>query len=299
MSIRSRSSSIRYARRRIYVRVVVASLCVGLLLFSFSSQAFNTSPTPAKSNNVIEDFSRFSHSTDQHSRLACAACHQRVDNATTPRLPGHKACTNCHLAQFVSPAVPICSICHSSLSGNNPPVHAFPSKFKESFNVKFDHAQHNRGDARPSTGCTSCHSASLRRGVAMTIPAGINAHSNCYQCHTPGKTSSGRDIGSCATCHSVATYRRTPTTAVAFNVSFSHADHGPRKRLNCADCHSIKEGLPQTRQVSSPRAAQHFPTGRGQSCATCHNNKRAFGEKNFDDCTRCHKGATFKFRAAG
>lgn len=277
---------------------VTACFGLTLLLFFCPSRAFTASGLSSNANGADEDYSKFSHSSDNHARQACSDCHQRKDNSATPRFPGHKACTNCHSAQFFAPTVPMCNICHSSLSGKDPPVRTFPSKFKESFNAKYDHAQHDKGDARPSTGCASCHSASLRRGAAMTIPIGITAHNNCYQCHTPGKTSSWRDIGSCATCHAVAPYRRTTTTAVAFSVSFSHAEHGPKQRLDCADCHSLREGLPQTNQVSSPRAAQHFPPARGFSCATCHNNKRAFGEKNYDDCTRCHKGATFKFKRA-
>lgn len=176
-------------------------------------------------------------------------------------------------------------------------MRAFPSKFNESFNAKFDHAQHNSGDARPSSACAACHSASLRRGTAMTIPAGINAHTNCYQCHTPGKTTSaGRDISNCGTCHAAAPYRRTPTTSVAFSASFRHDQHSSRQRLNCNDCHSLKAGLAQSRQVSSPRTSQHFPPGRVLSCATCHNNKKAFGEKDYDDCARCHVGPTFRFK---
>lgn len=251
----------------------------------------------AKRVRTPEDYSKFLHSSDSHLRQACTACHARRDNSTTPTFPGHKACTGCHSVQFFTPIVPMCNICHSGLSGGNPPLRAFPTKFDEPFNVKFDHAQHDNGEARPSSGCASCHSASLRRGVAMTIPVGIAAHKNCYQCHTPGKTgSTGRDISNCDTCHASAPFRRTPTAAVAFNASFRHDEHGPRQRLNCSDCHSLKAGLPQSRQVTSPRTAQHFPPARSFSCASCHNNKRAFGEKDYDDCARCHDGATFKFR---
>jgi c(7)-type cytochrome triheme protein len=277
-------------------RRTVALLGFAIVLFSCPLSAVTASGSFTNATRADEDYSKFSHSSDNHARQACSACHQRKDNSATHRFPGHKACLGCHSTQFLEPRVPMCNICHSNLSGSDPPLRAFPSKFKESFNAKFDHAQHDRGDARPSTGCASCHSASLRRGAAMTIPIGITAHNNCYQCHTPDNTSSWRDIGSCATCHAVAPFRRTSTTAAAFSVSFSHAEHGPKQRLNCADCHSLKEGLPQTKQVSSPRAAQHFPPASGLSCATCHNNKKAFGEKNYDDCTRCHKGATFKFR---
>lgn len=277
-----------------------AGACFGLallLLFS-STNALSVSAFTTFTVRADEDYSKFSHRSDNHSRQACSACHQRTDNSATQRFPGHKDCTGCHLAQFVEPRIPMCNICHLNVSGSNPPLRGFPSKFIERFNVKFDHAQHNKGEARPSSGCAACHSAVLRRGIAMTIPVGINAHNNCFQCHSPGKTSSGRDISSCATCHAVGPYRRTSTNARAFDASFSHAEHGSRQRLNCTDCHSLSDGLPQSRQVNSPRAAQHFPPAGGLSCAACHNNKRAFGEKNYGDCARCHEGATFKFKRA-
>jgi c(7)-type cytochrome triheme protein len=266
----------------------LVAVCVGawLLLYAYSSRAET-------------DYSRFSHRSENHSRLACASCHVRADNSATPRLPGHKACTDCHFAEFVNSKVPMCNICHSSLSEGNPPLRAFPGKFNESFNAKFDHAQHNQGEGRPAAGCAACHTATVRRGVAMTIPVGLGAHNNCYQCHTPGRTYAGRDISSCAACHTVAGYRRTQPNAVAFGASFSHAGHGARQRLGCTDCHSVRAGLAQGAQISSPRTAQHFAPARTTSCATCHNNKRAFGEADYGDCRRCHTGPTFKFRGVG
>jgi len=95
-------------------------------------------------------------------------------------------------------------------------------------------------------------------------------------------------------CHSQAGYRRTSTSAAAFQASFSHADHGARQRLNCADCHSITAGAPQTRQVSSPVVGQHFSSNRAMKCMTCHNDKRAFGDRNFANCKLCHTKATFR-----
>ncbi|HEY0545128.1 MAG TPA: cytochrome c3 family protein [Pyrinomonadaceae bacterium] len=276
---------------------IVILLGAGLLLFAYSSRAVDRQAVSAPPVRADEDYSKFSHKSDSHSRLACASCHARADSNMTPRLPGHKACTDCHFAEFITPKVPLCNICHSSLSSDHPPLKAFPSKFNESFNAKFDHAQHNKGDAKPAMGCAACHTATLRRGVAVTIPSSITAHNTCYQCHAPGKTNAGgRDISSCATCHELASYRRTQTNAVAFNASFSHAEHSYRQRLNCADCHSLLAGLPQTRQVSSPRTAEHSSPARTLSCATCHNNKRAFGEADYDDCKRCHTGTTFKFK---
>jgi hypothetical protein len=39
----------------------------------------------------------------------------------------------------------------------------------------------------------------------------------------------------------------------------------------------------------------HFASTRTQSCASCHNNSRAFGGTDFSDCKRCHEGSTFRF----
>ena len=242
------------------------------------------------------DYSRFIHTSQRHTSLACTSCHERTaDNSATPKLPGHKACTNCHLAQFVTPAVPMCQICHTNVQSSNPPVKAFPTSFNENFNVKFDHAQHMTGNARPRNGCNGCHDRPVLRGAGLSIPVGLNAHSGCYSCHTPGsKSNAGREMASCGVCHDQRAFSRTSTNSRAFRFAFSHAQHGPRKRLSCDDCHSLTPGAPQSRQVSSPSAAEHFPAGR-MNCLTCHNGKRSFGgDLAFKDCRRCHTGQTFR-----
>ena len=80
-------------------------------------------------------------------------------------------------------------ICHTDVSSNNPPLKNFPASFNEPFNVKFDHAQHNTGAARPQRGCAGCHNAPIQRGAGLSIPANIAAHNNCYTCHTPSSKS--------------------------------------------------------------------------------------------------------------
>ena len=237
------------------------------------------------------DFSKFSHASSRHASLACASCHERAaDNSVRPALPGHKSCTGCHLQQFVTPNAPLCAVCHATVEGRNPPVKEFPGL--RSFNARFDHAQHGAGDARPRAGCAACHTPGSRRGAALNIPAGLAAHANCYSCHTPGARATGRDISSCNVCHTLSGYRRTPADSRAFRFSFSHAAHGARQRLRCADCHQPRAGLAQSHQVTSPRLAQHAPA-RAQSCAICHNGRRAFGDSDFGDCRRCHRGQTF------
>ncbi len=242
------------------------------------------------------DYSTFKHSTDRHASQPCTACHQRGDNSATPRFPGHKACTSCHLGQFVTPDVPMCAICHADVNSSNPPLKAFPARFNETFNMKFDHAQHMTGSARPANGCSACHGRVRSRPAALSIPAGLAAHNQCYSCHTPSsKNNSGGEMASCGVCHDQRGYSRTSTNARAFRYAFSHVKHAGPQRLGCADCHSVTAGAPQSRQVSSPATVEHFPTSRGKSCATCHNGGRAFGgDLAFKDCRRCHTGKTFR-----
>src|SRR6266850_923009 len=237
------------------------------------------------------DYSRFKHTSQKHVSLACADCHIRTsDNSATPKFPGHKACFNCNASQLLTPDVPMCGICHSDVNGSNPPLNAFPTRFKESFNVRFDHVQHNTGSGRPQSGCSACHARLGGRAMALSIPTSISAHNQCYTCHKPGSiSSSGREMASCGVCHELKAYSRTSTNARAFRYTFSHAKHGNAQSLACAECHRLTAGLPQTRQVSSPAPSEHFPATRGMTCLTCHDGKRSFGgDLAFKDCRRCH-----------
>lgn len=288
-------------RRRLAAAALLAHVSVLALAFVFDSSARPAPPPaspPAPAAEVARQegasrFTSFSHATPAHREASCDSCHGRADNSAAPRLPGHRACTDCHLQQFVAaPDLPMCAICHTDLGQRNPPVKGFPAL--RSFNARFDHAQHTAGAGRSERGCAACH-APARRGVALSIPAGLDAHARCYECHTPGASAAGRDISSCGTCHQLGAYARTPASAPAFRVGFSHAAHGPRQGLDCASCHAVTAGLPQSRQVSSPRPSQHFPPPRAPSCATCHDNRRAFGGDDFGDCRRCHTGRTFRF----
>ena len=236
---------------------------------------------------------RFSHSLPRHASVACDSCHRREGNEAQPRLPGHKACIDCHVAQFTAAPSPLCMNCHTSVESNNPPLKAFPGL--TSFGMRFDHAQHMSGAAHPEQHCAACHQPA-RRGVALSIPAGISAHNDCYRCHTPNAQGpTGRDIGSCGACHKLGGYGRVSTASPAYRVNFSHAGHGPRQGLRCDDCHQVRSGVPRTQQVTAPQATQHFGTGRAQNCRTCHNGRRAFGGDDFAACKRCHTGQTFRF----
>jgi c(7)-type cytochrome triheme protein len=257
-----------------------------IVLFPFS---FPVSP---QGSNL--DYSKFLHSSPRHASIGCRDCHHRTDNSARPSFPGHKDCTGCHGTQFFTAGTPMCSICHTTVNGDDPPRKPFPDRFKESFNVKFDHAQHMSGTARPRNGCAGCHSSPIRRGAALSIPVALSAHNGCYSCHTPNAQANGRDLASCGVCHDQKPYGRTSTDSIAFRYAFSHANHSTRQRLGCADCHNYVRGLPQKRQVSSTRALEHFPVGNN-TCASCHNGRRSFGgDLDFKNCGRCHSGQTFR-----
>ena len=288
----------RGARRWLSVLILTAGCAVFVLTLLFNSRAAtlpaeSPEPPPLASSEMVEpqtatgNFSVFSHNQAMHARLPCLLCHRRETNAPQLKRPGHTPCAGCHTQQFADSGNPICTICHTDTQSGA--VKAFPPL--RSFGVKFDHAQHARG---MRVGCANCHRPQ-RRGVALSIPAGLGAHATCFQCHTPRAQSNGRDISSCGTCHAPGRLVRTPETARAYRVNFSHAEHGAGRGLNCAVCHSVRAGAGQGRQVTAPTPLMHHASARSQSCATCHNDKRAFGIENFVNCKRCHEGTTFRF----
>lgn len=261
------------------------ALCLLISLIAVSGTAKSV-----RGQGGSDDFSKFLHSSPNHARMPCLLCHRRESNSTRPALPGgsgHAPCSGCHAPQFATPDSPICTICHTDVRSGA--VKPFPRL--KSFRMTFDHARHQN---MRGASCVSCHRPA-RGGVARSIPAGFSAHSTCFGCHTPRANSGGRDISSCGTCHKLGRYARTPVWTAAFRMNFSHAKHGTSQKLACNDCHQVRAGMPQRRQVTAPQAANHHASGRGQSCMTCHDGKRAFGGDDFSVCKRCHTGNRWFF----
>lgn len=266
----------RVTRRRLSIAVLVASACGFAMLVLHDARAAAPAPPVA---------AEFPHEVAQHARLPCLLCHRRETNEPRPKLPGHMPCAGCHSREFALPSGPMCVICHTDTASGA--LEPFPRL--ESFNVVFDHAKHAGGRAS----CQTCHRRT-GRGASLSIPSGIGAHTTCFECHTPRAESQGRDISSCGVCHRVGRVSRTPATSVAFSRNFSHAEHAA-KGLGCAACHSVRAGARQGRQVTSPVPAQHHAPEGVRSCASCHDDKRAFGGDDFSDCKRCHEGSTWRF----
>jgi c(7)-type cytochrome triheme protein len=266
--------------------IIVATL--GYVLQSGATTASTTTPSGQAPTQTTEglDYSKFLHSSRNHARLPCLLCHRRESNSPRPQLPGksqHAPCTGCHAQQFSNSDSPICSICHTDVKSGA--LKSFPPL--KSFRMKFDHSRHV---GMQGVNCATCHRPS-RGGVALSIPAGFNAHVTCYRCHTPRAQSQGRDISSCSTCQ-LGGYRRTPEYAQAFRVGFNHAKH---QKANCNECHQIRAGMPQQRQVTSPAPLNHHARAGSKSCMSCHDGKRAFGGDDFSACKRCHTGTKWRF----
>ena len=277
------------SRRRSLAVLALTVGCAAILMAVLPDpRAAASPPQPVQpvrlSLETGQPVARFPHTNPSHNRLPCLLCHRRESNSPRPlRSLGHTPCAGCHAEQFAASSGPMCTICH--VNEGSTQVKPFPPL--QSFNMTFDHARHK------GVACSTCHKPE-RRGVAFGIPSGSSAHTTCYSCHAPRAQSGGRDISSCGVCHKPGSYRRTPAFTKAYRVNFSHNKHGARQDLNCADCHRVRAGMPPARQVSAPAPTQHFGSERAQSCMTCHNTKRAFGE-SFSDCKRCHQGPTFRF----
>jgi c(7)-type cytochrome triheme protein len=276
---------------RLVVTASVVSLTV-IAVFNLQGSESKLDPHSVRAQEQMQfpeglDYGKFLHSSQNHSRLPCLLCHRRDTNSPVPKRPGgsgHLPCAGCHAQQFANSDSPICTICHTDVKAGA--LKPFPAL--KSFRMQFDHSRHIR---MGNVSCTTCH-RSTRSGVALSIPAGFSAHSTCYACHTPRAQAGGRDISSCGTCHQLGGYSRTPQFAPAFRVSFSHTKH---QKVNCNECHQVIAGMPQRRQVTAPEPLNHHATGRGQSCMTCHDGKRAFGGDDFTVCSRCHTGKTWHF----
>ena len=284
----------RYIGRRDLIKAVVILAAVSLFAMSCLQQSermpvtITASETPegVAERTSTKTFEDFSHEIPEHKEFDCASCHQREGSSQKLEYAGHASCIGCHLNQFTDRDPVMCSICHNDLRSVPPTMKSFPVRFREGFNMKFEHSAHTRGAGLPPEGCASCHRPA---GAGKTIPIGIQAHANCYSCHTAESK-----IGSCNTCHEIAPYRRTPPSRYVFRAVFSHNDHTSRQGVSCADCHSIRPGAPQGRQVTNIAAREH--SGPGGNCADCHNGSRAFGgngPNDFANCARCHTGSGF------
>lgn len=230
---------------------------------------FKPLPENIVSTDEMEDvdFSKFEHDSDRHRNLPCLLCHQQKDSSSSPTFASHTRCAGCHTPQFEDKTHLICTTCHTG--SDSAELKAFPAM--TSFRANFSHSQHIR-----TTTCATCHKP---QGDGMTVPSGGDAHTNCLSCHTTDKVVGDRNIGSCNTCHELGSPNRIVDSTAAIGFNFDHARHS---RVACDNCHRPIGG----NKMSATTVSQH--KNLRNSCATCHNSKRAFGASRMADCRRCH-----------
>ncbi len=254
-------------------------LCFGYLFSSCTSQIQEKKPTespfkPLPENMVVTDkmedvdFTSFNHDSPRHKTVPCLLCHQRNEDEPKPKFASHQTCAGCHTPQFADQAHPICSTCHTGDGSEK--LKPFP--VMKSFSAQFNHTAHFK-----ETNCATCHKP---QGDGMTVPAGGNAHETCFQCHTSDKIIGEKNIGSCSTCHEPGPANRITDSVQNIGFNFDHSRHNG---LNCNSCHNPSSG----NKMSEITVAMH--AGQANSCATCHNEKRAFGANDFSDCRKCHQ----------
>lgn len=147
---------------------------------------------------------------------------------------------------------------------------------------------HHYDQARPIQKCKNCHAVSRKREDLGKPDLKAAMHRQCLDCHREWNAA-----GACSSCHEKKGAAPTPATQKAVapervvyetgakegkTVTFFHTDHTKRFALGCADCH------------------------QQQSCATCHDRKRALGaavitrqtakglsdEQAHERCATCH-----------
>ena len=230
----------RTTKRRLELAVLILC-CVafgyGFTVFPISNAGEPSAEiAPVEPSASINDFSKFQHSSPQHTRMPCLLCHVRREGLTTPKMPGHTTCAACHAQEFIGNTSPMCTICHTTTS-----VKPFPAL--RSFNITFDHGRHMQ-----QTNCATCHKSN-RRGIGFSVPSTVSAHITCFQCHGPRTEIGGRNIGSCGTCHQQGRPVRVSDSAKAYSKNFSHQSHIRAGNTDCATCHTVRTGGARGRQV--------------------------------------------------
>ena len=243
--------------------------------------------TPAPSGPGAKDYSKFSHSTKEHTE-GCKTCHktptanwQKVrDFPDVADFPGHDACVRCHRAQFFKGAQPvICSVCHTKTSPKDGARATFrnPTRPRQ-FTIEFPHDRHQDVIASlPSRPGRVFRNTSLVKS-AHAFDDQTKRYNNCEICHAAGpKPPAPPPTGwTDGFLPAADTFKASPGNhASCFNCHWSGQE--PTKD-NCAGCH--KTATTPYAPLTSPRrfSMKFRHDGGGEKknhpaeCTTCHIN---------------------------
>jgi len=249
---------------------------------------------------------------------SCLQCHGQVwstggttsgvpaDHTTLVRQAKHKSglrtpftsqCTSCHGADLRGGTGPSCYKCHSKKWNENAPTTGGTTGGTPSdHTISEDGERHKPGYKTPfSYGCTSCHGADLRGGVA----------SSCYKCHgkewSGSAPTTGGTTGGTPSDHTISEdgERHKPGYKTPFSngcTSCHGADLRGGVASSCYKCHG-KEwsgtapttgGVPadHTTQEDGVRHKSGHDRPFTNGCTACHGSTLQGGTG--PSCTKCH-----------
>jgi hypothetical protein len=318
-------------RERIKIALVLSCLIACAVLLSYFPAQGQQKPAIQQPKAPI-NYEKFTHKSHlgtinvpgtTHARvLKCDSCHERRDAAkeivpTTDRnkqlslkFPGHKACVECHVAQFTARPQQTCTICHETKQGliARPPQRDFAQRYD--FNAFFDAKQHelhvtyNLPNSGQKLACNFCHKQDAKPAVLT-----IASHQECYVCHSPTSgDQKAAQKSDCKVCHTEQAMSVQPFSAKyvsrAYGAQFTHKEHISYMGGRCDMCHTISGGYNQPTPTSL-RVKQHLSPGErsGRGCFSCHDGGMHYGRKVFSgepgtegggSCNKCHTREDFK-----
>jgi hypothetical protein len=242
--------------------------------------------TAAPGGAGAKDYSKFSHSTREHSE-GCKTCHKvPTDNWQKVRdfpdvadFPGHDACVRCHRAQFFKGAQPvICSVCHTKTSPRDGTRATFRNTSRpRQFTILFPHDKHQDVIASlPSRPGVLFRGPSLVRS-AHAFADTPQPYNNCEICHAAPKPPVTPATGWPDKFVPAAdTFKASPTGhASCFNCHWSGQEPTKDK---CEKCHD-KTATPYFPVTSPKRISIKFRHDGGgekknhqRECTSCHIN---------------------------
>ncbi len=265
--------------------------CMQLFVDSAGAQRRRTTSglVPQAKQRTATDYSRFSHSTQQH-QADCKTCHQ-APTANWQKVrefpditdyPDHESCVRCHRQQIFRTAQPlICSVCHKKPSPRDEARLNFPvATVAPEFKIIFPHDKHQDVIA-------SLLSRPRRTGDSRTAKYTKAAHApddkskgynNCSVCHIADTTAVDQPKGGWIDGY-------VPPTDTFMTAPENHSScfscHWGRQepvRNNCAGCHKLSNRADFAAALPNRISLKFRHEGGGEKnnhigeCTTCHIN---------------------------
>jgi predicted CxxxxCH...CXXCH cytochrome family protein len=235
----------------------------------------------------------------------CSSCHTQAkahpdvwSKSASSFSSGNYAASHRTAADAIDTAkrAAVCGLCHTvTAAGGTPPMAGAPGCFSASFNTVGCHANGPGAAAHPApfltgltttTGTLNTHQNATPAQFAAecitchdeTGPGAGKSGPSCTVCHIAGSPlAAGKGPGTCASCHSDATFKTLgPTTVAAYpNVPGAHAKHLGLPASNgiaCATCHAGsmpgEGGANQPHYTGANRGPNGTATGKGYGNVT-------------------------------